>query len=67
MIGSFIGAGFGLDKDAIPNALYPKEKMGKIDMSFVVWFFYVGGSWVLLFTNFVPISMLVSLEIVKFW
>jgi phospholipid-transporting ATPase len=67
MIGSIIGAGYGLDKKAIPNFLYPDSKLGKIDMSFVVWFFFVGGSWILLFTNFVPISMLVSLEIVKFW
>ena len=67
MIGSIIGAGFGLDKEDIPNRLYPLDKRSKIDLSYGVWFFYVLGSWVLLFTNFVPISMLVSLEIVKFW
>lgn len=25
------------------------------------------GTWILIFTNFVPISLLVSLELVKFW
>ena len=25
------------------------------------------GTWILIFTNFVPISLLVSLEMVKFW
>ena len=25
------------------------------------------GTWILIFTNFVPISMLVTLEVVKFW
>ena len=25
------------------------------------------GTWILIFTNFVPISMMVSLELVKFW
>jgi len=25
------------------------------------------GTWILIFTNFVPISLIVTLEIVKFW
>ena len=25
------------------------------------------GTWILIFTNFVPISLMVSLEIVKLW
>jgi magnesium-transporting ATPase (P-type) len=25
------------------------------------------GTWILIFTNFVPISLMVSLELVKFW
>lgn len=25
------------------------------------------GTWILIFTNFVPISLLVSLELVKLW
>jgi len=25
------------------------------------------GTWVLIFTNFVPISLLITLELVKFW
>lgn len=29
-------------------------------------FFVKWGSWILIFTNFVPISLLVSLEMVKF-
>lgn len=31
------------------------------------WFIYVLGSWVLIFVNYIPISLMVSLEIVKFW
>jgi phospholipid-transporting ATPase len=30
-------------------------------------FFSTLGTWVLIFTNFVPISMFVTLEVVKFW
>jgi len=30
-------------------------------------FFTTLGTWVLIFTNFVPISLYVTLELVKFW
>lgn len=34
------------------------------------WFYIFvrkSGTWFLIFTNFVPISMLITLELVKFW
>jgi hypothetical protein len=30
-------------------------------------FIQITGVWILILTNFVPISMLVSLEVIKFW
>ena len=30
-------------------------------------FFVIFGNWILIFTNFVPISLLVTLEMVKFF
>lgn len=35
--------------------------------SFVFYVFQTLGTWILIFTNFVPISMMVSLELVKLW
>ena len=29
--------------------------------------FYKTGTWILIFTNFVPISLMVTLELVKLW
>ena len=70
-IGALLGAGEGLKKESPDgyssvNHLYPNGGKALSD-SWVYWFFYTGGSWVLLFTNFVPISMMVSMEMVKFW
>ena len=33
----------------------------------VLFFIKSTGTWILIFTNFVPISLIVTLEIVKFW
>ena len=30
-------------------------------------FIQLFGSWILMLTNFVPISLIVTLELVKFW
>lgn len=38
------------------------EKQGKVYMVATM-----AGSWILIFCNFVPISLLVTLEMVKFW
>jgi len=32
-----------------------------------LYFLKTTGTWILIFTNFVPISLIVTLEIVKFW
>jgi phospholipid-transporting ATPase len=34
---------------------------------FSILFTSLTGTWILIFTNFVPISLLVTLEVVKFW
>lgn len=39
--------------------------MKETDSSFI--FLQTMGTWLLIFTNFVPISLLVTLELVKFW
>ena len=35
--------------------------------SFLYYIIQLSGTWVLIFTNFVPISLMVTLELVKFW
>ena len=37
------------------------------DTDWVLIFVKKTGTWFLIFTNFVPISMLITLELVKFW
>jgi len=39
----------------------------KWDSEWLYIFIRLTGTWVLIFTNFVPISLLVTLELVKFW
>lgn len=44
----------------MPNAHWNFE-------SYCALLFKTIGTWILIFTNFVPISLLVSLELIKFW
>lgn len=40
---------------------------GKAELSKVELFIQLVGSWVLMLVNFVPISLILTLELVKFW
>ena len=40
---------------------------GQTERSGLELFVQLVGSWILMLTNFVPISLMVSLEIVKYW
>ena len=37
------------------------------DFGFGYYLIQMTGTWILIFTNFVPISLMVTLELVKFW
>jgi magnesium-transporting ATPase (P-type) len=52
----------------VPNYLDPADVQEKnLANSFLFFFIKTLGSWVLLFVNYIPISLMVSLELVKFW
>lgn len=52
----------------VPNYLDPEDvqRQSRAD-PFAFFFIKTLGSWVLLFVNYIPISLMVSLELVKFW
>ena len=49
------------------NAYYMDFNGTETDKTFGYWFIRKFFTWILIFTNFVPISLMVTLEIVKFW
>lgn len=63
LIGALVGATWtvGVGKSA--------NYMGgqKTDYGFGYYLIQMTGTWILIFTNFVPISLMVTLEMVKFW
>ena len=65
MIGSIIGTSWMVANwDTATYLDYGKK--GE-DPNAVLLFIKTTGTWILIFTNFVPISLIVTLEIVKFW
>lgn len=54
-------------QENMKNLPYLQIGPDSIDNQIFVNFFVKWGNWVLIFTNFVPISLLVSLEMVKFF
>jgi len=61
-LGGFVGSNWVLDN--INKAQYLEST---VDHSgFYLWVQFL-GTWVLIFTNFVPISLMVTVELVKFW
>lgn len=40
---------------------------GEEDLPTIELFVQLFGSWILMLTNFVPISLMVTLDLVKFW
>ena len=66
-IGAIIGASWSNTYQAKTSYLgttgVPEDEMN----GFGYYLIQQIGTWILIFTNFVPISMMVSLELVKFW
>jgi len=62
-MGAIIGATFSVGEGR--KASY----LGGDKANFPFWYYLLQqtGTWVLIFTNFVPISLMVTLELVKFW
>ena len=56
--------GSSLELSTITNLAWVK---GQTELSTESPFLQLMGTWILLLTNFVPISLVVSLELVKFW
>ena len=48
-----------------PYLMLNFDKKQNADMAFMI--LTMAGSWILIFCNFVPISLLVTLEMVKFF
>jgi len=64
MIGGIIGANWITGDDNILNHLDEPDE-DSIYNSYAVTLIATFGSWVLIFTNFVPVSLMVTLEFVK--
>lgn len=64
-IGAFLGANWLIDNKEKVNYLGDLSQ----DDSTPYWQLLIQqcGTWILIFTNFVPISLMVTLELVKFW
>ena len=62
MIGSALGTTWMINNLKIP---YLSFKASKWDSNWGLLFLQTTGTWILIFTNFVPISLLVTLEVAK--
>ena len=65
-IGSFFGTSWMIDNVHSAKYLDFNEK-DKWNTTWGLLFLKNTGTWILIFTNFVPISLIVTLELVKFW
>jgi len=63
--GAVVCAGWTIDNAGAKYMMMNKGDYGKQDMAFIIT--TMAGSWILIFCNFVPISLLVTLEMVKFF
>lgn len=63
-IGSALGSSWMFNN--LDN-VYLNFEDDKWNQNWFLLFIKTTGTWILIFTNFVPISLLVSLELVKFW
>jgi magnesium-transporting ATPase (P-type) len=64
-IAAFIGAEWTVQNLQIPYLDFRPTDHWESEFKYL--YISLTGTWVLLFTNFVPISLLVTLELVKFW
>ena len=58
--------GNGLDATYLTQKNSESAQTGEQD-GFGILFVQQTGTWILIFTNFVPISLMVTLELIKFW
>ena len=65
LLGSVVGASWTAGNGA--EALYMDSGTNEPEVGFGMNMVQFAGTWVLIFTNFVPISLMVTLELVKFW
>lgn len=65
--GATVSAYWTVDNEDNPylGMHYGDENIAQQDISWII--FTMAGSWILIFCNFVPISLLVTLEMVKFF
>ena len=63
LVGAFVGATWTTGSGKLAD--YMGANLD--DNGFGYYFLQQAGTWVLIFTNFVPISLMVTLELVKFW
>ena len=65
-VGSILGTTWEISN--IDKATYLDiDEQDKWNSNWFLLFIQKTGTWILIFTNFVPISLIVTLEIVKFW
>jgi len=64
-IGAIIGATWTVKN--LDNPYLEFKPTNEWDTEWGLIFVSLTGTWILIFTNFVPISLLVTLELVKFW
>ena len=64
-LGAYLGSKWIINNMDNPYLNYIPHN--KWDSEWLYIFIRLTGTWVLIFTNFVPISLLVTLELVKFW
>ena len=64
LIGALIGATWNTGEGE--NAMYLGNTTDS-EMGYWDYVIRLTGTWILIFTNFVPISLMVTLEVVKFW
>ena len=65
LTGAIVCATWTIDNQDVRYMAMNKGEYGKQDLGFIV--ATMAGSWILIFCNFVPISLLVTLEMVKFF
>jgi len=61
-IGGLVGSGWIVKNRDVVNYITIDKDLGHFML-----FIQTTGTWILIFTNFVPISLMVTVELVKFW
>ena len=69
LIGAVVGSMWTMKYGGSVHYIFGLEPPfpNKLEHGFGYYLIQLTGTWVLIFTNFVPISLMVTLELVKFW